>query len=149
MRRVIATVLAAAMLLVPAAAGASPRPNPHDRGTPGVGDPPAILVRARWATVPLTAGDTEIIELTAVDPNGVPTIFWVDFGDGVVFNVDILCLPNTPPGSPMTTRLTHTFAEPGTYRVRAIAMSFPSCSGGTRQQGVGRGVPTVVAAPPG
>jgi hypothetical protein len=50
--------------------------------------------------VPLTTGDTEIIELTAVYPNGVPTIFWVDFGDGVVFNVDIPCLPYTPPGLP-------------------------------------------------
>jgi hypothetical protein len=148
-RGIAAVMLAALVWALPASAPATPRaPNDAGIGVDGPsGDPPARLVVARWSTEPLTAGVTEILELTAVDPNGVPTIFWVDFGDGVVFNVDILCLPNTPPGTPMTTRLTHAYAEPGTFRVRAIAISFPSCTGGSEQRGIGRGVSTLVEPP--
>jgi hypothetical protein len=74
------------------------------------------------------------IPIHAVDPDGFISEIAVDFGDGVVLFMLLVCDPETGrPGDPVTQEITWSYA-PGSYTIRAQAFSTPRCFEGEFQE---------------
>ena len=105
------------------AAGARPKlsiTNFHKSGTPG------------------PEGETEwILTVEARDIDGVIWEVEVDWGDHAVAWASTFCVQGTQIGRKATLRIGHSYATPGTYRLRARAVSIPSCDAGFDDHQVG------------
>lgn len=94
-----------------AAAGTSPRP----------------AVEVGELRGPVTRPDGEVrwrLPVAAVDPDGSIVEVEVDWGDGSRLYLLTVCLG---PGDPLTLHTTHAYERPGTYVVRARAISVDDC----------------------
>lgn len=72
------------------------------------------------------------IPIRAVDPDGYVSEIAVDFGDGVVLFMLLICDETAPPGTPVNQEITWSYA-PGKYTVHAQAYSTPRCYEGEFQ----------------
>jgi hypothetical protein len=78
---------------------------------------------------PLGAGDYRI-RLEASDPDGIISELFLDFGDGVVLSMLLIC---GEPGETVVQEITWSYA-PGRYKLRAFGYSTSECFAGEVQQ---------------
>ncbi|MFY9587598.1 MAG: hypothetical protein WAT66_09100 [Actinomycetota bacterium] len=78
---------------------------------------------------PVGAGDYRI-GLEASDPDGVISELFLDFGDGVVLSLLLIC---GEPGEMVVQEITWWYA-PGRYKLRAFGFSTSECFAGEVQQ---------------
>lgn len=77
---------------------------------------------------PVTRPDGEVrwrLPVAAVDPDGSIVEVEVDWGDGTRLYLLTVCLGA---GAPLTLHTTHAYGRPGTYLVRARAISVDDCA---------------------
>ena len=118
MKRALLIVMALTLLLPAPAAQAAGRRNAKPR--------------AHVAITPVglnseTGQMDHLIRVDAADADGRINEIAIDFGDGVVVFLLLLCDPETqPPGTSVTQEITWGYS-PGHYVVRAVAYSTPDC----------------------
>ena len=114
----VATVAALTVMVAPGAASAAPdaRPTLEIVGLTG---PSSEFGEPEWW-----------LEVVATDPDGSIWEVEVRFGDNSVTWASTFCLQGTEPGQPARLLIPHSYAEPGSYVVRARAESISQCYGG-------------------
>lgn len=117
MRRALPLVMALTLLLPASAAqaaGRNAKPRAHVTITP-------VGLNSETGQV------DHLIRVDAADADGRINEIAIDFGDGVVLFLLLLCDPeNQPPGTSVTQEITWGYS-PGHYVVRALAYSTPDC----------------------
>jgi hypothetical protein len=89
------------------------------------------------------------LDVTAQDPDGVVVEVEVRWGDGSVSWAHTYCFLAPDPGVPHDMLIPHSYAAPGTYTVRARAVTLPTCDADWDDHEASRWVTTRVhAAPP-
>ena len=119
MRRavLILTVALFALQGLPADAARNPRPR--------------VAIASVEPIQPGPEGTTEYrIRLEAADPDGIISELFLDFGDGVVLSMLLIC---TEPGETIVQEVTWSYA-PGKYKLRAWGFSTSGCFEGTVQE---------------
>lgn len=100
-------------------------------GSAGSSGPRPRIIEATWITAPVNAGSLEMLEIRAVDPDGIVSQLNVLWGDGSFTHADLICLG---PGEVATVRLTHRYSDPGRVVVRIQAFSSSRCFGPAEQK---------------
>ena len=120
-RRRIAVALAATGLLLSlgAPAQAAGRPGAPQLAVHGLSGPtPSDDPEQAWQWT---------LEVTAQDPDGVVVEVEVRWGDGAVAYAHTYCMFAPDPGTPVDMVIPHSYAKPGSYTVRARAVTLPTC----------------------
>lgn len=111
----VATAAALTVGLAPGAASAAADARP-------------TLTIVGMTTTTSEYGDTESwLEVVATDPDGSIWEVEVRFGDGSITWASTFCLQGPEPGQPARLLIPHSYAEPGSYVVRARAESHSHC----------------------
>jgi hypothetical protein len=105
------------------------------------GDPRPRILDVTWVTRPVTSGARELLEIRAVDPDGVISRVNVWWGDDSLTHADLICFDV---GEVARVRLDHIYRSPGRYLVRVTAVSSSECFGPSGQNSPEERVPTLV-----
>lgn len=113
-------------LLLPGAGAPQAAPNPRP-----------VVLAAAWISLPVEAGQPEVLQVTAYDPTDVIKEIVVEWGDGVLSFASLRCSRGVA-----TTRLNHQFDAAGVYVVSVRARSAGRCTASPQQESPAFLVPT-------
>lgn len=100
--------------------------------------PKLEIINFHKSSVPGPEGETEwILTVEARDIDGVIWEVEVDWGNRAFTWASTFCVQGEEIGRKATLRIGHHYPAPGTYRVRARAVSLPTCQSSFEEHQVG------------